>query len=238
MLQLLLNLVSAGIETLLLSGIKFVYACVKEVYRLWDEPCFDTLHQLLITVEELWSQPVLLVFKQVAVARSVVKQLPVEMPQQCSSANAHCHEEVLYRMSAFHAFCYEWPYAVFSVLRNTLVTLLWSSIAWIPSSAPLSCRRKQLPSDLWQRDNVCLNFFNLFGNACASTALTEFSFQYSQTKPMFHQLLLVRCDWESHCHLRGIRLKSLQKAVAIVCVLCTLVSISKPISSNTCDNLT
>jgi hypothetical protein len=55
---------------------------------------FTPSHHLLI-VEELRSQPVLQEGKQVVFARSeitavrrVVKQLPAEMPQQCSSASS------------------------------------------------------------------------------------------------------------------------------------------------------
>jgi hypothetical protein len=44
----------------------------------------------------------------------VVKQHPVEM-LKCEQlyANAHFHGGALYHMSAFHAFYYEWTYAVF-----------------------------------------------------------------------------------------------------------------------------
>jgi hypothetical protein len=116
-LNLLLNVVIVEIETLV-SENKFSYACVKEVCRLWAQPCFDTFNQLLIIVEALWSQPVLQVGKQVVVAwskikavRRVVRQLPTEMLQQCSSASS-CHGGALHLMEVFHAFCSEWPYAV------------------------------------------------------------------------------------------------------------------------------
>jgi hypothetical protein len=49
--------------------------------------------------------------------------------------------------------------------------------------------------------NGCLNFFGFLLNVCASTALSALCFQLSQMKPMFHPLLLVRCDSEFHCHL-------------------------------------
>jgi hypothetical protein len=72
-------------------GNNFLYASVKEACRLWAQPCSDTYH-LLIIIEALWSEPVLQVGKQVVAAwsetravRRVVKQLTVEMPQQCSS---------------------------------------------------------------------------------------------------------------------------------------------------------
>jgi hypothetical protein len=49
------------------------------------QPRFDTSHQLLFIVKKLWSQPLIQVgkSKQVVVARSEVKQLPVQMLQQC-----------------------------------------------------------------------------------------------------------------------------------------------------------
>jgi hypothetical protein len=58
-LKLLLNVVMTRIEAHVLSGNKFLYVCVKEVCHLWAQQHFDTFHQLLITVEALWSQPVL-----------------------------------------------------------------------------------------------------------------------------------------------------------------------------------
>jgi hypothetical protein len=85
----------AGIETLVVLGIKFLYACVKKICRLRAQPRFDTIHQLLTIVEALRSQPVLQVGKQVVVVRSkirvvrrIVKQLLVEVFQQCSSASS------------------------------------------------------------------------------------------------------------------------------------------------------
>jgi hypothetical protein len=94
-LKLLLKAVTARIVTLVVSGNKLLYSCVKSVCRLWTQPRFDTFHQLLIIVEVLWSQLVLRVGKRVIVSqreiravRRVTKQLPVEMLQQCSSASS------------------------------------------------------------------------------------------------------------------------------------------------------
>jgi hypothetical protein len=77
-------------------GIIFcTYIFVKEDCRLWAQPRFDTFHQLLIIADALWSQLALKVFKQVVVTqdeirdvRRVVKQLQVQMLQQCSSASS------------------------------------------------------------------------------------------------------------------------------------------------------
>jgi hypothetical protein len=93
-LKLFLNVVTAGIEELS-SRNKFLYSCVKEIYRPWAQSRFDIFHKILIIVQALWSQPLFQVGKQVAVARSeiravrtVVKQLPVKMLHQCSSASS------------------------------------------------------------------------------------------------------------------------------------------------------
>jgi hypothetical protein len=52
-LKLLLNVVTACTEALVVSGNKFMYACVKDVCRHWAQPRFDTFHQLLIIVEPI-----------------------------------------------------------------------------------------------------------------------------------------------------------------------------------------
>jgi hypothetical protein len=46
---------------------------VKEMCRFWAQPCFDTLHQLQIIVEALWSEPVVPVDKEVVVAWSKIR---------------------------------------------------------------------------------------------------------------------------------------------------------------------
>jgi hypothetical protein len=71
-LKLLINVFNAGIEALV-SGKTISYACVKGVCRLWVQPLFDIFHQLLIPVEALYSEPVLLVGKEVVFARSEIR---------------------------------------------------------------------------------------------------------------------------------------------------------------------
>jgi hypothetical protein len=72
-LKLLLSIVTAGIEALVISGNKFLYACVKEVCSPWAQPQFDTFHELHITVEVLSSHTILHVGKQVVVTRSEIR---------------------------------------------------------------------------------------------------------------------------------------------------------------------
>jgi hypothetical protein len=50
--KLLLIVVTAGIEALVLSGNKFLYACIEEVCDMEAQPHFDTFHHI-ITVEVL-----------------------------------------------------------------------------------------------------------------------------------------------------------------------------------------
>jgi hypothetical protein len=86
----------------------------------------------------------------------VVKQLPVEMFQQWSSANSCTHMRTCTIMEKHYTVCQhsnlfsEWPYGLFLVFRNTLLILLWPLIVWIPTSVLLSCPRKQLTSAFWQ----------------------------------------------------------------------------------------
>jgi hypothetical protein len=44
LLKLLLNAVTARTEAFVTLETKFLYAFVKEVWRLWAQWCFDTLH--------------------------------------------------------------------------------------------------------------------------------------------------------------------------------------------------
>jgi hypothetical protein len=55
-LKLLCNIVTARTEILVALGNTFLFALVKEICRLWTQPCFDTFHQLLIIAEALWLQ--------------------------------------------------------------------------------------------------------------------------------------------------------------------------------------
>jgi hypothetical protein len=127
-------------EALVALGNKFLYACVKEVCCMWAQPRFDTFHQLLIIVEALWSQPVLQVGKGVVVTQSEIRaeRRVVNTPSwnapavpECKQlyADTHCHGGALHHMSAFHAFCSEWPNTVLLVFCSTLLMLLWSLVA-------------------------------------------------------------------------------------------------------------
>jgi hypothetical protein len=71
---------------------------------------------------------------------------------------------------------------------------------------------------------VYLNFLACLVNVCASTALTALWFQHLQMKPRFDHLFLAQCNFEICCHLCGITVKKV-KAIAILCFLCTPVSI-------------
>jgi hypothetical protein len=137
-LKLLLNLVTAETEALVISDTKICsYVYVKEVCRLWTQPRFGTFSQLLIVVEALWSQPVLQVGKQVVVARSeirairmVVKQLPVEMLQQCSSASSCMRTRIAITHSVETRTITRWPV----IWWFTRQRIMWRYLAWASTS--------------------------------------------------------------------------------------------------------
>jgi hypothetical protein len=82
-------------------------------------------------------------------------------------ADAHCHQGALDRISEFHTFFSEWPFAVILLFRNTLLALFWSLVAWIAPSSLLSCPNKQLPSAFWQ---IMLHkLFRLVWRMCVHT---------------------------------------------------------------------
>jgi hypothetical protein len=210
-LKLLLN-VTTEIETLV-SENKFLYACVKEVCLLWPQPCFDSFYQFLNIAEVLWYQPILQLGKQVAVAESeiravrrVVKQLPVEMLQQCLSASSclwmgTVMEEHIFTCQHSTPFILNDSMQFFTVLQYTYnITVVPHCMNSTISTPLLSQKRVAIRAD------ICLNIFRLFGECVCIHCFDSLQFQHSQMKPRFHHLLLLWCDWEIHCHLCGITL--------------------------------
>jgi hypothetical protein len=95
----------------------------------------------------------------------VVKQL-AEMLLQCKQlyANEHSYGEALRWMSAFHAFCSEWPYAVFSISQYTCDVIVVPCCMNYTISTPFLSQNTVAISLLAE---VCLNFLGLFGE-CVS----------------------------------------------------------------------
>jgi hypothetical protein len=134
-LRLLPNIVTTRVAALGILENKFLYACVKEACELShiltpsiNSPLLLKHCDLRVGIQVVAAQ------SEIRAVRRVVKQLPVEMLQtvlECKQlyTEAHCHGRALYQTSAFHAFCSEWPYTVFSVFHNTLMTLSWSLLA-------------------------------------------------------------------------------------------------------------
>jgi hypothetical protein len=153
MLKLLPKVVIAGTEALV-SENKFLYVCIKEDCHPWAQPRFDIFHQILIIVEVLWSKP--MARSEIRAVRMVVKQLPVEMFQQCSSVSSCMRTHIVMEKhyTGYRHFTpyvlNGWHYAVSLVFCNTLLNSLWSLVARIPPAALLSCPREQLPSAFWQ----------------------------------------------------------------------------------------
>jgi hypothetical protein len=129
--------VTAGIEALAVSGNMFCVPVSKKSAACdLSNVLTSSINSSLLL--KLWTQPVLQISKQVVVARreirtvrTVVRQLPVEMLQQCSIASSCMRARIVMEehcVSAFHADYSEWPYAVLLVFRNTVLTLLWSLV--------------------------------------------------------------------------------------------------------------
>jgi hypothetical protein len=88
--MLFLNIITIEIEALV-SGNKFLYVCVKEVCCLLAKLCFNTFHQLIISAEMLLLQvgkQVVVAQSEIRAARRMIKQLTVEMLQQCLSVSS------------------------------------------------------------------------------------------------------------------------------------------------------
>jgi hypothetical protein len=153
----------------------------------------------------------------------MVKQLQVEMLQHCSSASSYMRtcivtEEHYTDVSTPHVFP-EWSYAVFLVFRKQYT----SYVSVVPccmnstTSTPFLSQKTAAVSIL--ANNVCLNFFSLFGECVYDHCLTALWFQHSEMEPRFHHLLFICCDWEIHCHLCGIALKSQSRSHSLNYVL-------------------
>jgi predicted outer membrane lipoprotein len=197
-----------------------LYACFKEIFHLWTQPCFDTFLKL-ITVEMQWSKAVLPVGKQVVViiyVKRVVKQLPPEMLQQLSNVSSCMWMCIV--MEEHYVGCQHFtPFVLNGPVQFSLVFF----------AIHFSCYRCLLfhefhyqhmshktPAFSFLADSICVNFLlACLVNVCAFTAFTALWFQHSQMKHRFHHLLLVWCDWE----IRGIALKKV-KAEAIFWILC------------------
>jgi hypothetical protein len=71
---------------------------------------------------------------------------------------------------------------------------------------------------------------------CPCTALIARWFQHIQMKHRCHHLLLIRCDWEIHCHICGITLKK-SKPKLFTAFHAHPWAFLEPILPKTCDSL-
>jgi hypothetical protein len=142
-------------------------------------------------VEALWTQPVLQVGKQVVVTRRkiravrrVVKQLPVKVLQQCSSASS-CMRTCIFIWENFT----ECQHSTSLVLNDSTQFIVSQYICahycgpllheFTISTPFLFFPRKQLPSAFWQTNNICLKFSVCLVTVYAPIALAALWFQYS-----------------------------------------------------------
>jgi hypothetical protein len=141
---------------------------------------------------------------EIRAVRRVVKQLPVEVLQQCSSA------------SSCMWTCLAWRSTTPFVLNGSRIFYCFGIQFWRYCGPLLHEFHNQhsfpVPGNNCHQLFGRLTTFVLTFLAClvtvrVSNAFTAFGFQNSQMKPRFHHLLLVWCDWEIHFHVRGIALK-------------------------------
>jgi hypothetical protein len=106
---------------------------------------------------------------------------------------------------------------IFMMFCNTLLTFVWSFVAWTSSSL-FPDQKTGTISFLSGR-----HIFKLLWLAwwmCASSAFTALWFKYSEMKPRFCHLLLVWCDLNICCDLSGFTQKS-QSQRHYLCLVCT-----------------
>jgi hypothetical protein len=107
-------------------------------------------------------------------------------------------------MSAFHGFFMNAILQILSVSQYTCDVIVAPCCVNSTISTLFSAPSQKTIAINFLADNIFLNFFGLFSSF---TALTELWFQYSQTKPTFHHLLLIRCDWVIQLYICDIALK-------------------------------
>jgi hypothetical protein len=170
MIKLLLNVDITIIEALVVSGNKFWYACVK---RSLPPVSSVTFWYLASTPHYCWSaviptsssgrQQVVVIWSEIRVLRRVVKQLPVEMFQQCSSARSCTQMHIV--MEEHYT---EWHHSMHFVLNGPtqmfqcFVIHIWCYCGPLINEFHHQCSfpvPEKLPSAVWQ----CLfNFFGFF----------------------------------------------------------------------------
>jgi hypothetical protein len=192
----------------LVSRNKLLHASVKEVCRLWVQPCFNTFHQFLIIVEALWSQPILQVGKEIVVARSeiwavrmVLKQLPVEILQQWSNESSCTRNRTRIVMDEHYTVC---QHSVHFVQNGPMKLFSASDVIVVPCYM-----NSTITTPFLSQKTVCrvsgreglLNFFGLFGE-CVRIHCFDWSLASAFTNETHvSSPVTVRCDRESHNQL-------------------------------------
>jgi hypothetical protein len=135
------------------------------------------------------------------------------MLQQCLSASRHAlsWKSTTPYVSIPHLFLWVALHSVFFLTcRSTLLMLLGPLLHEI--------HRQHLKTvAIGFLEDICLNFFGLFGECVCIHCFDCSLVQHSQMKSWFHHLLLMWCDWEMCCHLHGITLKSKPKLFSVFC---------------------
>jgi hypothetical protein len=83
----------------------------------------------------------------------------------------HCHGGALCWMSAFHAFCSEWPYAIFLVFHMQYTSDFIVVPCCMNSTISTPFLSQKTVAISFLADKVCLNFFCLFCWICVHLLL-------------------------------------------------------------------
>jgi hypothetical protein len=134
-LKLLLNVVTAGIETLIITGNKFLYVCVKEICCLSAESRFEpSINSSLLLKRcdpnQFFNQAVV-TRSEIRAVRRVVKQLPVGRLQQCSGASSCMRTRIV--MEAHYIGCqHSTPFVLYGPTQYFSVSQYASDVIVAP----------------------------------------------------------------------------------------------------------
>jgi hypothetical protein len=98
-----------------------LFACVREVCRLWAQPLFDTFHQLVfwsavVSVRSSGGWQTVLARREINAGRRVIRTPSWNAPAELGVRTAVCACALSWSSTTIiprHAFCSAWPYAVF-----------------------------------------------------------------------------------------------------------------------------
>lgn len=135
LLKVMLHLNGVTTETEANISENCLHASIKEFCHLWARKSFTPSIKSSLLLEQHDHNQLFWQTNTYFLGALEYPQLYVDM---------HWRKGALHRVSAFHAFCSELPYAAtFSVLRYISGVIMIPFVVWIPQSALIPCHRKQ-----------------------------------------------------------------------------------------------